>query len=105
MPTSYDVLLVGGPCDGRTVHLAADQLSSGMTSCGGRVYRYAPDTSNPWIFQLASDQEKGVPVGAQLQPTAALAALGQLFRTLAHDVPAQQHREGAAISRIRQAVR
>jgi hypothetical protein len=105
MAKTYDVELVGGPCDGRTVQLTGDQLSSGMTSCDGRVYTYAPDTHDPPIFQLAADAEKNVPVGAHLSPRASLAALGGLFRTLAHDVPAQQHRQRAAIARIRNAVR
>jgi hypothetical protein len=102
---TYNVLLRGGPCNGQEAHLTADQFASEMTTCGGKVYRYAPDTTHPYIFQLASDLERGVPVGVTADPRSALSQIGALLRTLGHDVPRQITRQRATISRLRKATR
>jgi hypothetical protein len=45
--TTYPVLLNGGPCDGRTLHLTADQLQLGRPVCKGTVYVQDP-VAIPW---------------------------------------------------------
>lgn len=105
MAATYPVELVGGPCNGRTVNLPGDVLNSGMTTCGGKVYRYAPDTVNPYIFQLATDQAAGKPVGAAYTTQDVFTAWHDLMYTLGHRVPHGLTRIRGDLNRLRKAVR
>lgn len=63
MAATYDVTLVGGPCNGETVTVSAAELNAGRATCKGNLYLYLPDTHDPWLFQYAPDKAKGVPPG------------------------------------------
>lgn len=102
--TNYPVQLVGGPCNGRTLQLSGDQLNAGWAVCDGRLYKYAPDTFSPYIFQLAADQAKGKPVAPSYTTGDVFSAFHDLMYTLGHRIPAGVTRIRHNLQRVRKAV-
>ena len=101
---NYPVQLAGGPCDGRTLEISGDQLNAAWAVCQGALYVYRGESTNPPIFQLASDAAKQKPVAPSYTPTDVFVAFHSLMYTLGHRVPQGVTRIRADLQRIRKAV-
>lgn len=100
----YPVKLSGGPCNGRTLELPQSQLQTNMVVCGGRVYVYAGDSTNPPIFQMAADKAQYKPPGVSYTTSDVFTAFHSLMYTLGHRIPAGVTRIRGDLRRIRKAV-
>lgn len=105
MATTYQVLLVDGPCDGRTKQLTDDQLKTHKTWCDGQLYLLQTSLATiqqPWVFEWApAVQQKGQAVN----PKSATEAWNRWMHALARTGPESHRRIVNATARARRIAR
>lgn len=105
MATTYTVLLTGGPCDGQTKQLTANQLNTHRTYCKGELYLLQTSLAtirHPWVFEYAKDlaTKNQAP-----NPTHVTQAWTRWMRALAHTGPDAHNRIGKSTARINRIAR
>lgn len=105
MATTYPAILRGGPCDGETKQVTANQLRTGRTFCKGALYLSLPTTPTKGYtatFGYAGAVSKSAVKGEVLHVTAAWT---RWMRFLSHNGPTAHNRIKKATLRIRRIAR